>query len=123
MKESELVTLQELQYAIKNVGSFDLGDFSFDTIQHILNMYSQLEKENAELERMLRHRIKYSQELEQDLFEGCSNYVIPKSVIREKIEQFKRLSAEIQGYDYECIPKDLKRNDYAVKMLEELLGE
>lgn len=48
---------------------------------------------------------------------------ISKLKIKKKIEEFKELSAEISGYDYQCIPKDIKRNDYAVKMLQELLRE
>lgn len=117
MKESELVTLQELQYAIKNVGSFDLGDFSFDTIQHILNMYSQLEKENTELKRMLQRRIKYTQELEQDLFENCSNYVVPKSVIIEKIEELEEEKL--------CFYSDyaIEERNNKIELLKELLGE
>jgi hypothetical protein len=34
---------------------------------------------------MLKHRIKYTRELEQDLFENARNYVIPISVIQNKI--------------------------------------
>lgn len=55
-----------------------------------INMTEKLEKENAELKAMLKNRIKYTQELEQDLFENCSNYVVPKSVIREKIDKLER---------------------------------
>lgn len=45
-----------------------------------------LEKENKEQKEMLVHRIKYTSELEKDLFENCSNYVIPKEKIEEKIK-------------------------------------
>ena len=85
-------------------------------IENILNRLEQLEKEKAELERMLRHRIKYSQELEEDLVENCSNYVVPKSVIREKIEELEK---EIK--DYQC--EENKINLYQRKVLKELLGE
>ena len=53
--------------------------------------------------------------------EEKENNFIKKEKIEEKIEEFERLSAEIRGYDFKCIPEDLKRNDYAVKMLKELL--
>lgn len=44
-------------------------------------------KRNKDLEEMLKHRIKYTNELEKDLFENASNYVIPKSKVREKMEK------------------------------------
>lgn len=50
------------------------------------------------------------------------NYV-SKERIRGKIEQFKHISATIQGYKCSDVPTDLKRNDYAVNILLELLGE
>lgn len=38
---------------------------------------------------MLKNRIKYTNELEKDLFENASNHVVPKSLIKEKIEELK----------------------------------
>ncbi len=91
----------------------------------LTSVYYELKKYAQSLENLLSKLKK----LEEDNIKWRANYIkalgeidcIPKSKIRDKIEEFKRLSAEIQGYEYNCIPKDLKRNDYAVKMLEELL--
>lgn len=47
---------------------------------------STLIAENKELKEMLKHRIEYTNKLEKDLFQNASNYVIPKSKIKEKIE-------------------------------------
>ena len=47
----------------------------------------KLQKENEELKNSLSWRINYCQELEKDLFENCSNYVIPIQKVKEKIEE------------------------------------
>ena len=58
-------------------------------IENALNRLAELEKENKELKEMLKNRIKYTQELEKDLFENASHYVVPKSVIKEKIKEIQ----------------------------------
>lgn len=65
------------------------AEIKAQAIENVLNRLEQLEKENAELKAMLKNRIKYTQELEKDLFENASHYVVPKSVIREKIEELE----------------------------------
>ncbi len=47
LSKEELVILQNIQYALDNVGSIDFGDFSFDDIQGLLDLY-QKEKEKNE---------------------------------------------------------------------------
>ena len=47
----------------------------------------KLQKENEELKNSLSWRINYCQELEKDLFENCSNYVIPIQKVKDKIEE------------------------------------
>lgn len=37
----EIVTLQNVQYALDNVGSFDFGDFTVDDIQSLLDLYEK----------------------------------------------------------------------------------
>ena len=59
----------------------DVG-MRYKDIQAISNLIA----ENKELKEMLKHRIEYTNKLEKDLFENASNYVIPKSKIKAKIE-------------------------------------
>jgi len=59
----------------------------------LFNKINEIIDKNKELEEMLKSRIKYTNELEKDLFENCSNYVVPKS----KIKQI-RDKAEIMDY-------------------------
>ena len=77
-------------------------------IEHILSDYKRVLKENEELKedrdkfkKALGKRITYCNELEKDLFENSSNYVIKKQKVKDKIEELKRtekLLSDEQGY-------------------------
>ena len=47
----------------------------------------KLQKENDELKRLMAHKNRYTKLLEDDLFENCSNYVIPIQKIKDKIKE------------------------------------
>lgn len=49
----------------------------------------KLKKENEELKGLIAHKNRYTEQLEQDLFENASNYVISKQKITDKIEEVK----------------------------------
>lgn len=89
----------------------------------------QANKKIQELEKEVQWYKGYIERLdelnEQDFIfrEELEENYVPKERIIAKIEQFKHISATIQGYKYADVPTDLKRNDYAVNMLMELLGE
>lgn len=64
------------------------------SVKIVLNLIEKLQKENEELKedrdkfkKALGKRITYCNELEKDLFENGSNYVIPKQKVKEKIEE------------------------------------
>ena len=66
-------------------------------LEHILSDYKRTLKENEELKedrdkfkKALGRRITYCNELEKDLFENGSNYVIPKQKVKDKIEELKQ---------------------------------
>lgn len=82
-------------------------------IKNILNELARLQKENEELKNRLYWRISYCQELEKDLFENCSNYVIPKQIVKDKIE-------EIQEEGYWLFTTD-RDSDKCVEILQQLL--
>ena len=57
----------------------------------LIQLIENVIEENKELERHLKQRIKYTNELEKDLFENCSIYVIPKSKVKWKpIKEYDR---------------------------------
>ena len=74
-------------------------------MQHILSEYKRVLKENKELQedrnkfkKALGKRITYCNELEKDLFENGSNYVIPKQKVKDKIEELnKKEKKELRG--------------------------
>ena len=53
--------------------------------------YKRVLKENEELKRLVAHKNGYTKKLEEDLFENCSNYVIPKQKVKDKIEEYKNM--------------------------------
>lgn len=82
-------------------------------IERILKDYKRVLKENEELKedrdkfkKALGRRITYCNELEKDLFENGSNYVIPKSKVKEKIEELKNGT-----YDAKIILQQLLREE------------
>ena len=82
-------------------------------IEIILSDYKRVLKENEELKedrdkfkKALGRRITYCNELEKDLFENGSNYVIPKSKVKEKIEELKNGT-----YDAKIILQQLLREE------------
>lgn len=89
----------------KGFHKFVYNDLGYDekcvdvinAIEHILSDYKRVLKENKELQedrdkfkKALGKRITYCNELEKDLFENGSNYVIPKSKVKEKIEELDK---------------------------------
>ena len=87
---------------------------------------STLIAENKELKEMLKHRIEYTNILEKDLFENASNYVIPKSKVKEKIEELQEgcKNCNFRG----SICKDFKAFNQCtfqitIKNLQELLED
>lgn len=93
-------------------GSCKMGYFYYKDIQqaidHILSDYKRVLKENEELKedrdkfkKALGRRITYCNELEKDLFENSSNYVIKKQKVKDKIEELKKKVEELtdeKGY-------------------------
>ena len=57
--------------------------------KNFITAIKKLIKSYKELEEMLKNRIKYTDELEKDLFENASNYVVPKSKIRDLMQDIE----------------------------------
>jgi len=84
------------------------GNIVKDSLRYILSDYKRVLKENEELKedrdkfkKALGRRITYCNELEKDLFENSSNYVIKKQKVKDKIEELKKKVEELtdeKGY-------------------------
>lgn len=86
----------------------------------------KLQKENEELKedrdkfkKALLKRITYCNELEKDLFENGSNYVIPIQTIKGKIEELKQEKEKYGNCLIEMYEDELANRD--IKILQELL--
>ena len=73
-----------------------VGTDFLNAVERIVADYKRVLKENKELKedrdkfkKALGKRITYCNELEKDLFENSSNYVIKKQKVKEKIEELK----------------------------------
>lgn len=100
-------------------------------LQHILSDYKRVLKENEKLKedrdkfkKALGKRITYCNELEKDLFENCSNYVIPKQIVKDKIEEYKNEIDKLYNQKVWNEPMDtIYNNRYVnyINILQELL--
>lgn len=109
---SDVIYLKEENDKLRNIEN---KDYSVDVIRE----NTQLRKENFDLKNSLSWRINYCQELERDLFENGSNYVIPIQTIKGKIEELKQEKEKygnclIKMYEDELVNRD-------IKILQELL--
>lgn len=109
---SDVIYLKEENDKLRNIEN---KDYSVDVIRE----NTQLRKENFDLKNSLSWRINYCQELERDLFENGSNYVIPIQTIKGKIEELKQEKGKygnclIKMYEDELVNRD-------IKILQELL--
>lgn len=85
-----------------------VGTDFLNAVERIVADYKIVLKENEELKedrdkfkKALGRRITYCNELEKDLFENSSNYVIKKQKVKDKIEELKgteELLSDEQGY-------------------------
>lgn len=109
MSKEEIVTLQELKYALDNIGAFDFGDFQVETIRSILDLYNKQKEKNKKLEEDNVHLLVTGarQVAQIDL-----NY-ISKDKIREKMKQIER------GFPKET----MFSKEFLILDLQELLEE
>lgn len=78
----------------------------------LLNLIEKLQKENEELKRLMAHKNGYTKLLEEDLFENCSNYVIPIQKVKDKISE-RQFELQQEYKDFE--------DDSILIVLQELL--
>nr|DAJ56990.1 MAG TPA: hypothetical protein [Caudoviricetes sp.] len=93
-----------------------------ENLEYIIVDYKNSLKENEELKDLIIHKNEYTKKLEEDLFENCSNYVIPKSKIKDKIEEEKLPLTIVGGR------RNRKTLEYGIKLgrrqvLQELIEE
>ena len=140
MSEEETIkSFKSLMYNAKANWEY----FNYEILFNFFSLYNnaieenkKLRKENEELKedrdkfkKALGKRITYCNELEKDLFENCSNYVIPIQKVKAKIEE---LDIEISTCEYadddseeykKEVEKDKRELKKKKKVLQQLLEE
>ena len=128
-KLTEEIGILEEMIENANIENMDMNDCfggeHIEAIEHILSDYKRVLKENEELKedrdkfkKALGKRITYCNELEKDLFENGSNYVIPKQIVKDKIEELKKKVEELTDDKGYWGGSDLLEQ---IKVLQELL--
>ena len=95
--------------------SIDLPEETRKTLKIIINLLEKQQKEIEEKDKLICFNRKYINELEQDLFENASNYVVPKESIREKIKKLQNDNNKINNEMINCT------NIIKMQVLDELL--
>ena len=65
-------------------------DVAQEDLRIFINLVDSLQKENEELKDLMAHKNAYTKKIEKDLFENCSNYVISKQKVKDKIEELNK---------------------------------
>ena len=82
-----------------------------EQVKIIENLFKEIE----ELKENMRKRIIYCNELEKDLFENCSNYVVSKDKIKTIIEELQ------EDIKYSANPLSIDNSKIGIKVLQSLL--
>ena len=98
MNDEEKRKYEAFQYWIQTNTERGVTAIPDNLYLFVVNLIEKLQKGNEELKedrdkfkKALRKRITYCNELEKDLFENCSKYVIPIQKIKDKIEEYKNM--------------------------------
>ena len=89
-----------------------IGNFTREaTRQELINKINEMQKEIENLKELMAHKNGYTKQLEEDLFENDSNYVVSKDKIREKIKELDE--------KWHVLYRDSEVKDMLKELLEE----
>ena len=89
-----------------------IGNFTREaTRQELINKINEMQKEIENLKELMAHKNGYTKQLEEDLFENDSNYVVSKDKIREKIKELDE--------KWHVLYRDSEVKDILKELLEE----
>lgn len=116
--EENILLLREIQYNCINQSEYidSKCNKKAKAIEAILKELERLKQENERLNSLLKFSIDYRHKLEEDLYEGASNFIVRKDKIREKLKENKA-KTDCKHCDNTCDSYQL------CKFLEELLGD
>lgn len=123
MSEEEIIKKLDIVFmCLENIRNVEEADSYRKLYEQFKDLYHQEKEKNADLKALIEHNLKYTHNLEKDLFENCSNYVINKDKIKAKIEEYQKM--------YDDLPKNPREHMHskveykiAVGVLQDLLEE
>ena len=92
-------------------------EINYDYKKTILNIIEKQQKEIEKQASLIKFDVKYRNQLEQDLYENASNYVISKEKIKNKIKELENIEI-----DYDNLILQGDKILFAIRILEELIG-
>lgn len=92
-------------------------EINYDYKKAILNIIEKQQKEIEKQASLIKFDVKYRNQLEQDLYENASNYVISKEKIKNKIKELENIEI-----DYDNLILQGDKILFAIRILEELIG-
>ena len=96
--------------------------------EELLKKLKDIEADLYAANKSIEDQLSIMNDLEADLLSVYMKGIVDSNElwrknVKKMIEDFKIISNNIREQEFPCISNDLERNDYAVKMLEELLGD
>lgn len=109
--------LNDFQFRSRTIVYNKIDSEDVGSVKIVLNLLEKQQKEIEEKDKLICFNRKYINELEQDLFENASNYVISKEKIKNKIKELENIEI-----DYDNLILQGDKILFAIRILEELIG-
>ena len=87
MLDEEKKAVETLKDLASTIYYGDMNFIESDDLKIILNLIEKQQKEIDDLKQLMAHKNSYTKQLEEDLFENASNYVVNKDKIRDLINK------------------------------------
>ena len=117
----------DFAYGTQIYKPYTMSEKDWELIENLLTRYKQLEKENKELKRK-SDRDEILQDISDDFIKAYKRNTIPKSKVKEKIEEINSRMEKYREYTEQGIETDVEWVDNVadretVQVLQELLRE
>ena len=117
MHELEILTLLREKDFDHNTCDNSYIDLVMKSGKKAFKIIKKQQKEIEKQASLIKFDVKYRNQLEQDLYENASNYVISKEKIKNKIKELENIEI-----DYDNLILQGDKILFAIRILEELIG-
>ena len=123
--EKEAITeINKFIFEVRNFGITSKYSLFVRYSEFLLKLVEKQQEQIEKKDKLLKFNKNYINQLEQDLFENASNYVVTKEAIREKIEELQEELKSHEEMELGILRHDLIfATKERIRTLKELLGE